>query len=156
MSENQVFETGAQRNSPIGKGAPHLIPPEAMNKVLLGIKSENLAEILLWKFLENKNYSLLPYVFFLIFSDSKLDYFPFMKQLAAHYEKGAAKFGENNWRLGQPLPRLFDSAMRHVWAIYAGEVDEDHVSAAAWNILAIIQTKIDIDKGILPKTLDFN
>ncbi len=33
-------------------------------------------------------------------------------------------------------------------------MDEDHLSAAAWNLMAIIETQKRIELGILPKELD--
>ena len=32
--------------------------------------------------------------------------------------------------------------------------DEDHAAALFWNLIAIIQTKLDIEKGLLPKELN--
>lgn len=59
-----------------------------------------------------------------------------LKRVAAHYTKGGEEFGENNWKLGQPLSVLYDSAQRHMMAWFAGEINEDHASAAVWNILS--------------------
>jgi hypothetical protein len=36
----------------------------------------------------------------------------------------------------------------------AGQVDEDHLVAAAWNLVAAITTRARIQAGILPTTLD--
>tara|TARA_Y100000034_G_scaffold135579_1_gene208097 strand:- start:2395 stop:2826 length:432 start_codon:yes stop_codon:yes gene_type:complete len=75
-------------------------------------------------------------------------------RLARHYENGAVKYNPRNWELGQPLSRYLDSALRHLNKVLMGLEDEDHLSAAAWNILGIIETKKRIELGILSKDLD--
>lgn len=77
-----------------------------------------------------------------------------MLRIAQHYENGARKYGDHNWTLGQPLSRYMDSAMRHMTKIIMGLEDEDHLSAACWNLLAVIETQKRIELGILPKELD--
>lgn len=77
-----------------------------------------------------------------------------LERLAIHYENGAAKYGDNNYRLGQPLMRYVDSAMRHLIKWTMGWKDEDHLSSAAWNLFAIIETEEMIRRGKLPKELD--
>jgi hypothetical protein len=56
-------------------------------------------------------------------------------RLAKHYEAGAKKYGDRNWENGQPISVLIDSGMRHLFKYLDGWTDEDHLSAAAWNIL---------------------
>lgn len=73
---------------------------------------------------------------------------------AQHMENGAVKYGDRNWELGQPLSRFADSAMRHLSKALAGQTDEDHWSAARWNIACIVHIKEMIRRGSLPKELD--
>ena len=75
-------------------------------------------------------------------------------RIAQHYENGARKYGNRNWEKGQPLSRYLDSAMRHIIKVLMGLEDEDHLSACAWNIIAIIETQKRIELGLLPKELD--
>ena len=56
-------------------------------------------------------------------------------EVSRHCEEGAKKYGENNVDKGIPLHSLADSAMRHMAKFIAGHNDEDHLRAAAWNIL---------------------
>lgn len=56
-------------------------------------------------------------------------------RLAIHYEEGAKKYGDRNWEKGQPLSVMIDSGMRHLLKYLDGQKDEDHLTAAAWNIL---------------------
>ena len=74
--------------------------------------------------------------------------------VARQFEEGAIKYGENNWQKGQPLSRYADSALRHLFKHMAGEDDERHDVAAAWNIMAMLETRHKIDTGDLPKDLD--
>lgn len=77
-----------------------------------------------------------------------------IRRLAKHYENGAVKYGDNNWLKGIPLKRMMDSAMRHIFKALEGQSDEDHLTAAAWNILGIIELQERIEEGLLPKELD--
>jgi len=74
-------------------------------------------------------------------------------RLARHFEKGAAKYGDRNWEQGIPLSRFLDSALRHLFAYLAGWDDEDHLVAAAWNLLAALETEARADAGRLPVSL---
>lgn len=56
-------------------------------------------------------------------------------EVSKHCEEGAKKYGEHNVDRGIPLHSLMDSASRHLAKFMAGETDEDHLRAAAWNIL---------------------
>jgi len=75
-------------------------------------------------------------------------------QLAKHFEKGCNKYGERNWEKGQPLSVYWDSACRHWAKVITGWTDEDHATAALWNVICFIETKRRIDSGLLPKELD--
>ena len=61
-----------------------------------------------------------------------------------HYEVGANKYGENNWKLGQPMHVLIDSGLRHTFKGISGNDDEPHIRAAAWNYLCAIWTMDNI------------
>lgn len=60
-------------------------------------------------------------------------------RLSKHYETGAIKYGKNNWRLGLPTTSFLDSALRHLFKYLDGWDDEDHLSAAAFNILGAME-----------------
>lgn len=75
------------------------------------------------------------------------------ERLAKHYESGAKKYGDNNFRLGMPVTRYIDSARRHLNKYRCGLYDEDHLIAAIWNIAAIIETEKLVELGFLPKEL---
>ena len=85
----------------------------------------------------------------------RYDLLPFsaLDRLARHYENGAVKYGDRNWELGQPLGRYIDSAIRHISKWMRGMSDEDHLAAAAWNILGCIHTEEQIQSKKLGKEL---
>lgn len=86
----------------------------------------------------------------------RFDLIPFypLLRLAQHYENGAVKYGDRNWEKGQPLSRYRDSAVRHVLLWNSGAMDEDHASAAVWNIFGFLWTQEQIRLGKLPKELN--
>jgi hypothetical protein len=77
-----------------------------------------------------------------------------MYRLAAHYENGAQKYTDRNWEKGIPTSRFMDSALRHLFQYLGGDRSEDHIAAAAWNALGLIETEHRIAEGRLPQELD--
>lgn len=77
-----------------------------------------------------------------------------LTSMARHLEAGAQKYGDRNWEKGQPVSRYFDSALRHIISYWAGNVDEMHLHAALWNIMAMVETQELIADGELPLELD--
>ena len=62
-------------------------------------------------------------------------------RLSKHYEAGTAAHGERNWEKGIPIHSFLDSALRHLAKYVDGQTDEDHLCAAAWNILGAMWTE---------------
>lgn len=62
-----------------------------------------------------------------------------MLRVSKHYENGAAKYGRYNYLKGIPVSSFIDSALRHLAKYIAGWDDEDHLAAAAFNVLGAIQ-----------------
>ena len=67
----------------------------------------------------------------------RMDLLPWygIMEVSKHCDEGAEKYGEHNVDKGIPLHSLCDSAARHLAKFIAGEMDEDHLRAAAWNLL---------------------
>jgi hypothetical protein len=65
----------------------------------------------------------------------------FMERLGEHLRKGALKYTEWNWAKGIPSSRCYESAMRHLLQFAQGLTNEDHLSAAAFNIMVIIHNQ---------------
>jgi len=62
-------------------------------------------------------------------------------RLSKLYEAGAVKYGERNWEKGIPVSSFIDSAMRHLLKYMDKQTDEDHLCAAAWNLLGAMWTE---------------
>ena len=62
-------------------------------------------------------------------------------EISKHCENGAKKYGEHNVDKGIPTNSLCDSAARHLAKYLAGHTDEDHLLAAAWNLLWAIEMR---------------
>ena len=62
-------------------------------------------------------------------------------RLAKHFESGATKYGDRNWEKGIPLQSFIDSGMRHLLKYMDGQTDEDHLCAAAWNLMCAMWTE---------------
>ena len=60
-------------------------------------------------------------------------------RLSKHYENGAIKYGRWNYTKGIPVSSFLDSALRHLFKYLDGWDDEDHLSAAAFNILGAME-----------------
>lgn len=76
-----------------------------------------------------------------------------MSRLAKHFEKGAEKYAARNWERGIPVSRFLDSALRHAFSYIAGEQSEDNLVAAAWNLIAALETESRALEGRLPVEL---
>lgn len=57
-----------------------------------------------------------------------------LRRLAETCAEGAAKYGENKWRLGIPKSDLLNHAIRHIYLHLDGDESEDHLAHAAWNL----------------------
>lgn len=75
-------------------------------------------------------------------------------ELARLFERGAAKYGESNWRKGAPLSRYCDSMLRHAFQATAGHEDECHFISVAWNALCAYATRVMVREGKLPAEID--
>lgn len=62
-----------------------------------------------------------------------------LQSVMKRYLQGAETYGENNWKLGMKHSVLYDSAMRHLMADWVGDDSEDHLGAALWNIMCMIE-----------------
>lgn len=56
-------------------------------------------------------------------------------RLSVQYENGAKKYDRWNFRKGIPISSFIDSACRHLAKYQCGCDDEDHLAAAAFNVL---------------------
>jgi hypothetical protein len=62
---------------------------------------------------------------------------PMIKRWAELMQRGAVKYGENNWKKAatqEELDRFRASALRHLIQWFNGESEEDHAAAVCFNI----------------------
>lgn len=70
----------------------------------------------------------------------------FLEVLAMRYAKGAEKYGDANWTLGQPFSAILRHAFKHLVALTRCPVDAvldgedfcEHAAAVAWAMAALI------------------
>lgn len=65
----------------------------------------------------------------------------FLRRFAEHMRKGAEHYGEHNWIKGIPSSNYMSSLIRHIEAYRRGERDEDHLSAAAFNLMGLMRNE---------------
>lgn len=56
-------------------------------------------------------------------------------------ETGVPHYPERNWEKGLPMHSMIDSAFRHLAKYVDGQMDEDHLCAAATNLLMAMWTE---------------
>ena len=78
----------------------------------------------------------------------------FVRRLGNWLALGAAKYEARNWEKGLPMDRSMGSLLRHLNQYREGERDEDHLAAAACNLMFLIHTGEMIERGRLPGELD--
>ena len=134
------FETGAVRDICEGKGRCDLLPMDVIShyfteysrtgvdKVFSYINSFQLTGDVYWLYKilweEGPN----------IFSGESVA--PNLTlELAHHYEDGAKKYGDNNWRKGIPAHCYIDSALRHYLKYLRGDKDEPHDFAGTLSLV---------------------
>lgn len=65
-----------------------------------------------------------------------------LRRVAVRAELGAIKYGDGrNWEKGMPVGVFMDSAIRHIMDYMQGDTTEDHLAAAAWNLMAAMHTE---------------
>lgn len=131
------FESGAVRDMHEGKGRCDLLPLDVISELL---QSEILFYIYQFQ-CNSEDYYLLEAVKY--FSECHPEWSGecgMTLEIAKHFEEGAKKYGDNNWRKGIPVRCYIDSAVRHYLKWLRGDQDEPHDRAFCWNILCAIWT----------------
>lgn len=76
-----------------------------------------------------------------------------IRRLGAWLAEGAKKYQARNWEQGIPMDRSMASLLRHINSYREGLRDEDHLAAAACNIMFLIHTEEMIERGLMPSEL---
>lgn len=139
------FETGAVRDMREGKGRCDLLPLDVVARYIDFCVNHNDASVLIpiSQFLEDGDCNHLygsVYTFTLKAQAFNMSHYTMLLEVAKHFEEGAKKYGDNNWRKGIPVRCYIDSAVRHYLKYLRGDKDEPHDRAFCWNILCAIWT----------------
>lgn len=133
------FESGAVRDMREGKGRCDLLPLDVVNMVF-GDTNHNSVLTRIDKFQSSGDMMHLLLALNCFQKDSGWNNQTMFLELAKHFEEGAKKYGENNWRKGIPVKCYVDSAIRHYLKWLRGDHDEPHNRAFCWNIICAIWT----------------
>ena len=130
------FETGAVRDMQEGKGRCDLLP---LDVIAIWLNDDyviaSLAEFCKTGLAEHLFDTLMVFI-----SVNYPDQPTAILELAKHFEAGAKKYGEGNWKRGIPVHCYVDSAVRHYLKSLRGDTDEPHDRAFVWNIVCAIWT----------------
>lgn len=138
------FESGAVRDIQEGKGRCDLLPLDVVGRIAERCECYRQADIFhsINAFIETNDierlYKVLDLAAFM-FEESGVFATMFL-EVSKHFEEGAKKYGDNNWRKGIPVRCYIDSAVRHYLKCLRGDNDEPHDRAFCWNIMCAIWT----------------
>lgn len=135
--ERTKFESGAVRDIQTGKGRCDLLPLDIVGAIL---KAPEL--ILLEQFKDTKDVNNLYLAIRQFAATTKVDIYTLMLEASKHFESGAVKYGENNWKKGIDLHYYLSSAVRHFLKFKRADTDEPHDRAFVWNLLCAAWTYI--------------
>jgi hypothetical protein len=73
----------------------------------------------------------------------RMDLLPWcaVRRVSCHMEDALTHYPERNWEKGLPMHSMIDSAFRHLAKYVEGMADEDHLCAAATNLLMAMWTE---------------
>ena len=136
------FDSGAVRDMAEGKGRCDLLPLDAVTPLFKEhgfFIMHLLGEIETFK--TDSNTCCLLQVLHMFASIRYQGSFETMLlEVAKHFEDGARKYGDDNWKKGIPVNVYIDSATRHLLKFLRGDDDEPHDRAFCWNIICAIWT----------------
>lgn len=128
------FDTGAVRDITVGKGRCDLMPLQVVSRLF--VNDPILMQFA--KFEEDHNvahlYDILSTFGAVAYENAETMFL----EVAKHFEEGAVKYGEDNWRKGLPVYCYINSAIRHYLKVRRGDVDEPHDRAFVWNVMCCI------------------
>ena len=147
--EYHEFEGGAIRYTKTGKGKFDLIPWETVKLITDKIIDDPMIDVyttemdVLITLTHRDPIELIINITAVKYGDGVFtaDAFAWMlRDLAIHYEKGAEKYGVDNWKKGIPASSFWDSGCRHTCQFINGMVDEPHWISAIWNMIGYLWT----------------
>lgn len=135
------FDSGAVRDMHEGKGRCDLLPLDVVSEIFGdGKKHDVFTRIYQFQAYNDITYLKLALLHFV--EQNEWNIHTMILEVAKHFEEGAKKYGEDNWRKGIPVKCYIDSAVRHYLKWLRGDQDEPHHRAFCWNIICAIWTCI--------------
>lgn len=131
--DRREFESGAVRDMQEGKGRCDLLPLEVVGNMLGDVIFQDILE-----FQETGDTEHLYDALEWFIERHYLCTHTMLLEVAKHFEEGAKKYGDNNWRKGIPSSVYIDSAIRHYLKFLRGDNDEPHDRAFCWNLICCI------------------
>ena len=130
------FSTGAVRDIQEGKGRCDLMPLDVVADLLGDNVLSDIDE-----FQKSGDYAWLNRILCITCQQEVYrNEYTMLLEVAKHFEAGAKKYSEDNWKKGIPVRCYIDSAVRHYLKFLRGDKDEAHDKAFVWNILCCIWT----------------
>lgn len=142
--QRREFSTGAVRDMGAGKGRCDLLPMDVCARFLVHKPNLDWGCNSFLGYMEAfQDTGDTEHLFGALDEVSK-EYFSSkpdcLLEVAKHFEDGARKYDDNNWRLGIEAKVYIDSGVRHYLKLQAGWDDEPHDRATVWNLLCCIWT----------------
>lgn len=136
----QQFPTGAVRDIQKGKGRCDLLPLDVAAEYFTLYGEANKIIMSIHTFTTTGDYEVLFRVLDRFNEQHWKNNKTMFLELSMHFEEGAEKYGEDNWKKGLPVKCYINSAVRHYLKWLRGDTDERHDRAFCWNILCAIWT----------------
>lgn len=132
--ERREFDSGAVRDMSIGKGRMDLLPLHETFQFLRGCDIHDKVIWQMMAFVDGRAKDMIPALVAFV-EDTGVDPYEALLNISIHFEDGALKYDDNNWKKGIPVNVYVDSALRHYVKHKMGMRDEPHDRAFMWNVL---------------------
>lgn len=144
--ERRMFSSGAVRDRAVGKGRCDLMPLDTISTHVF--KDEVTYDIGMFQ-RESKVEHLERAIEDICKKVYNGDTITMLLELSKHFEEGARKYGDNNWKKGIPFNWYIDSGERHWLKYLRGDKDEPHERAAVWNLICGIWTLENVSDEVV-------
>lgn len=138
--KRREYESGAVRDIQEGKGRCDLMPLDVVAEYLTLNGDENPVLMSIYQFQKTGDTERLFHALDAFNEQHWKNNKTMLLEVSKHFEEGAAKYREDNWKKGIPESSYIDSAVRHYLKWLRGDDDEQHGRAFVWNIMCLIWT----------------
>ena len=132
--ERREFGSGAVRDMSVGKGRMDLVPLDETFQFLSGYGIHDKVIEQMMAFVDGRAKDMIP-AMVAFAKDTGADPYGLLLDISIHFEDGALKYDDDNWKKGIPVNVYVDSALRHYVKHKMGMDDEPHDRAFMWNVL---------------------